>query len=296
MSKLENIPGIRRVNDLRADPLIPSKELTNSISVKPLTNDDIPEVIRVLNRGIDATPDRFLSPDRKVFHKKLKKASYYENILAEPQDQTLIARNTVGTLLAFLETTTFEIDGMKVGYINWILTDPDSRGTGAALELYRNYENIAHDTGINILMANIAHNNTPSHKLHHAARFRSTPYLPGETSNRYYKVLNPPSHPIPITEATYLPEDAVGALGIVQKIMAEKELGTLHIIDAGEDQGAERLFNIAADGPTSRRDAQTLFAAAVNAFDTTDEAPPFALRVRAAVEQKAEELIGIKKA
>jgi hypothetical protein len=65
MAIVEQIPGIRRIIKTTPDDPIVGRELPSHVQVSPLQKNDIPELVELLHRGLDATPTEFLPVEDK---------------------------------------------------------------------------------------------------------------------------------------------------------------------------------------------------------------------------------------
>ena len=295
MAIIEKIPGQRALpGGVIPDNLIESPILDHPIQITDLYEQDIPEMIGLLHRGLDATSDEFLSTTDKDNFRNLRTADYYEEALKNSQyHKIFVARDESdgNRIIGGLETTRFEVDGCQVGFINWINTDPAVRNGNIALELYRHYEEYAQQEGFTFLMANVHHNNRPSLALHRRAGFRETPYLrkPKEAnSNWYVKQINPMPDEvmIPITETDYLSQSAVDALSTIAFVMRTKRLGIIGITDhemKNEEGGV--LVSAAAANSGARETLQILFSSVADIV-SPDRSQDYGKRTQAHVRRR----------
>jgi hypothetical protein len=128
MAIVETIPGIRRIIKRTPDAAIAPKEVSYPVHISPLQQSDIPELVGLLHRGLDATPDTFLSAENKQSIRSHRTPTYYENSLTDPAYHAIfVAKDEEGTIIAGLETTKFQVEGVNIGYINWVNVAPEAR-------------------------------------------------------------------------------------------------------------------------------------------------------------------------
>lgn len=275
MAIVEVIPGIRRIINRTPDAPIASKEIPHPIHVLPLQKSDIAELVGLLHRGLDATPNAFLTTKDKENHRNNRTHTYYENALNDPDYHAIfVVKDQEGKIIGDLETTKFQVEGLNIGFINWINIDPAARQRNIALELYRQYEKYAQQEGFIFVMANVRHANIPSRSLLRRAGFRDTPYLqkPAE-ANWYVKQINllPEGKEIPITETDFLPQEALDVISIIQEVMHDKELGKVEITYHHKNRDDESLVSVAVPNHQTRERLQTLFSVAADVFATSED-------------------------
>jgi ribosomal protein S18 acetylase RimI-like enzyme len=245
------------------------------VHISPLQESDIPELVGLLHRGLDATPDAFLPAKDKEHNRNMRTRTYYQNALKDPEYHAIfIAKDEISNLIAVLETTKFQVDGVNIGYMNWINVAPEARQKNVGLELVRQYEAYAKREGFIFLMGNIRHTNTPSRSLSRSAGFRDTPYLqkPAE-ANWYVKQIHPlpEGAEIPITETDFLPQEGLDALTMIREVMHEKELGKVEITNHDKKRDEESLVGVAVPDHQTRKRLQTLFSAAADVFAASED-------------------------
>lgn len=270
MAIVEGIPGIRRIIKRTPDAPIERKETAAKLSVRPLHEADIPSVVGLLHKSLDATPDSVLPASEKAGHKNRRTEEYYQDALSNPDYHRMYtATNADGQIVGTLETTRFEVEGQNIGYVNWIVTDPDVRKGGIAAELYRNFESEAREEGLTFLLANVHHSNEPSLRLHRATGFRRTPYLQKlADANWYVKQINPLDNEteIPITENAFLPPAAQHAIDTIQDVLMDKQLGDMNVIEQDAVKEGEKLISVSTPDDRTRRRIEVLFDAASDAI------------------------------
>lgn len=270
MAIVEGIPGIRRITKRTPDAPIERKETAAKLSVRPLHEADIPAVVGLLHKSLDATPDSVLPASEKLSHKTRRTAEFYHDALSNPDYHRMYtATNADGQIVGTLETTRFEVEGQNIGYVNWVVTDPDARKGGIAAELYRNFEAEAKEEGLTFLLANVHHSNEPSLRLHRATGFRRTPYLqkPAD-ANWYVKQINPldKDTEISITENAFLPPAAQYAIDTIQDALMDRQLGDMDVCEQDAVKEGERLISVATPDDRTRRKVEVLFDAASDAI------------------------------
>jgi ribosomal protein S18 acetylase RimI-like enzyme len=270
MAIVETIPGIRRIIKRTPDAPIAPIKMPYQVHILPLQENDIPELVGLLHRGLDATPDAFLPAEDKDYHRTNKTLTYYKNALKDPDYHAIfVAKDEGGNIIGVLETTKFQVDGVNIGYMIWINVDPEARQKNVGLELVRQYEEYAQQEGFTFVMANVRHTNIPSRSLLRRAGFRGIPYLqkPAE-ANWYVKQLNllPDDKVIPITETDFLLQEALDALSMIQEVMHDKELGKVEITYHHKKRDDESLVSVAVPDHQTREKLQTLFFAAAEVF------------------------------
>jgi ribosomal protein S18 acetylase RimI-like enzyme len=269
MAIVEAIPGIRRVINRTPDAPVERREGVSPVQMTRLQHGDIPELVSMLHRSLDATSGDFLAANTKEDHKNKRTIDYYTRMVNEPVQDGIVnaifvARDTSGQLIGALETEQFAVDGCNIGFISWVTTDPTTRQGGVAREMYRQYEEQVREEGLTFLMANVHNSNEPSLNLHRSAGFRREPYLqkPAE-ANWYLKQINrlPQGAYIPITETSYLPPEAIAAMERIQP-----QVEGMNITYHDKEQDGERLVSVAVPHAEERKQLQTLFAREADIF------------------------------